>query len=59
MHTTRRLGSRVKRLLAKLAEHQRAQLDGLEVRPSGFGEWLEAGGERRKERRPELLRRQP
>ena len=52
-HTTRRLSSRVRRMVAKLAEPERAQLDGLEVRPSGWGEFVEAGGEdRRKEPRP-------
>lgn len=59
-HTTRRLSSRVRRLVAKLAEEQRAQLDGLEVRQSGFGgfdEWLEAGGERRQLPRPATARR--
>jgi hypothetical protein len=44
-HTTRRLGSRVRRLVAKLSDEPRAQLDGLEVGPSGFGEWIEAGGD--------------
>lgn len=29
------------------AHQQRAQLDGLEVRESSFGEWLAAGGDRR------------
>lgn len=29
------------------ALQQRAQLDGLEVRESSFGEWLAAGGDRR------------
>ena len=31
----------------QMAAPQRASLDGLEVRESSFGEWLEAGGERR------------
>lgn len=44
-HISSRLSPRVRSLVAKLAEGQRAQLDGLEVAPSGFGEWLEAGGE--------------
>ncbi|MFN4116239.1 MAG: hypothetical protein ACK4F7_07050 [Inhella sp.] len=30
---------------------QRASLEGLEVSESDFGEWLEAGGERRADRR--------
>jgi hypothetical protein len=57
-HTTRRLGSRVRRIVAKLAQEDRAQLDGLEVRQSGFGEWREAGGwDRRKKPRGEEPKR--
>lgn len=45
MYRTRHLAPRVRRLLNQLSLDERARLDGLEVRASGFGEWLEAGGE--------------
>jgi hypothetical protein len=52
MHKTRRLSPRFRRLIARMLEPERAQLDGLEVTPSGWGEFIEAGGEdRRKEPR--------
>lgn len=38
------------------AQPLRAQLDGLEVRESSFGEWLAAGGDRRSQPRAEKPR---
>jgi hypothetical protein len=54
MYRTKRLCQRVKRILSQAQEPERASLKGLEVSESGWGEFIEAGGEdRRKEpRRP-------
>ncbi len=54
MHRTKRLCQRVRRILEQSRSEERARLDGLEVSVSGFSEWLEAGGERRK--KPRLVK---
>lgn len=40
-----------------LSAQPRAQLDGLEVKESSFGEWLAAGGDRRSQPRAQDGRR--
>jgi hypothetical protein len=56
MHTTRRISARVRRILSKLSEPERASLQGLEVSESGWGEFIEAGGQDRR-KTPRAARR--
>ncbi|MFN4115744.1 MAG: hypothetical protein ACK4F7_04490 [Inhella sp.] len=57
MHKTRRISQRLRRLLAALTSDQRASLQGLDVQPSDFGAWLDAGGDRRQGPRTDRQRR--